>query len=59
MSLEHIPGFVELAFIIGILVIVFGAGLMPALGETIGRYIVARRQRRRTDDGESGTTGET
>ncbi len=46
-----VPGFVELALLLGILVIVFGARRLPALGESIGRALDKARARRaeRTD----------
>lgn len=41
-----VPGFVELAFLIAILVVVFGARRLPALGEAIGRALDKGRARR-------------
>lgn len=41
-----VPGFVELALLIAILIIVFGARRLPALGEAIGRGLDRLRSRR-------------
>lgn len=40
-------GFSELAVLLAILVIVFGARRLPAMGEAIGRSIVKRRTPRK------------
>ncbi|MBW2730934.1 MAG: twin-arginine translocase TatA/TatE family subunit [Deltaproteobacteria bacterium] len=40
-----VPGFVELAFLLVILVVVFGARRLPALGEAIGRAVDKARER--------------
>lgn len=47
-------GFWELGVLVAILVIVFGARQLPALGEAIGRAIVRRRAARR----EAGREGD-
>jgi Sec-independent protein translocase protein TatA len=38
------PGFPDLATILAILAIVFGAGALPKLGEAIGKLLVKRRR---------------
>jgi Sec-independent protein translocase protein TatA len=41
---SSMPGFPDLATILVILAIVFGAGSLPKLGEAIGKLIVKRRR---------------
>lgn len=55
---DRVSAFIELFFTIVIIVIVFGARGIPALGEAIGRMMQRRAKRRSTPPSET-TAGKT
>jgi Sec-independent protein translocase protein TatA len=49
---EPMPGFPDLFTILVILAVIFGASLLPRMGESVGRFFARRAARKREGEGE-------
>ena len=53
MGVSRVPGFSDLVMILIVVLVIFGASLLPQIATSVGRSIQRFRQARRTRGGEA------